>query len=189
MSQKSKNRGRSFPSSTAEVAVASSDARSLSGNARLLHDRAAALIADEQIPDAMNVLRGQAHSDPWLRNLLGVCLLRSNRPEDAMDLLRPNAWSPNGMIRTDVPVEFVTNFVTSLLMQGRVNAATNALSALREEAHPAVRRLRAAIADWMNGLSFWSRWSVRLGIDPTEGIPLGFTLGEVPSELNSREPA
>ena len=191
MPKKTKSPNRMSGSTRSEPTSATSNSK-LHVNPGILplHERAVALIQSQQIPEAMTALRGQAHSDPWLRNLLGVCLLRSDRPQDAMDVLRPNAWQPNGvMLRTDVPAEFLVNFVTALLIQGRVNAALNTLNAINQESHPAVARLRAAIDRWLGGLSFWSRWKLRLGIDPADAVALDFLPGELPSIASFCEPA
>lgn len=190
MSRKRKSQTRQDASARVATAPGEPSGRpAVSNSARPLYDRAAGLIEGQQISEAMNLLRGQSHSDLWLRNLLAVCLLRSNRPQEAMDLLRPGVWASNGLsLRNDVPVEFIANFATGQLLQGRVNAAVNALDSLRRDDHPAVQKLRAAIAQWMNGLSFWGRWRVRLGIDPTEAIPLGFTPGEIPPEQGLSDP-
>src|SRR5690349_1413461 len=92
-----------------------------SGSGSTLFQKAKSLLDSGRHDDALAALRNQAHADPWLRNLMGVCLLRSNRPEDAVELYRTVVWSGNGIsLRDDIPIEFKTNFATGLLLLGRV---------------------------------------------------------------------
>ena len=171
----------SKPSQPASRPAESAILSQLTDRVRGLYTKAVNLLEAQKPDEALAVLRNQAHSDPWLRNLAAVCLLRLKRPPEALDLLRPIIWSANGLeLRSDVPIVFKTNFATGLLMQGHVSAALNILHAIGNDPHPAVARLRSAIDQWKGTLSFFGRCKQALGIDPGHPISLDAVPGDLP---------
>jgi hypothetical protein len=109
-----------------------------------------------------------------------VCLLRLGNAQRAIELFRGLVLGPGGLVlRRDVPTAFKTNFATALLMDGNVAGCTSVLASLREEDHPAVRKLRAAVRRWQEAMSLWERVCWHFGSPPNRPVELGFEPGDL----------
>ena len=123
-----------------------------------------ALLQEGQAEKARSLISHRDLEDPWLRNALGVCLLRLGAAEEALKVLRPLALTSNNVIlRTDVPLIFQSNFAAALLATGRVRGCLDTLREIDQDQHPAVQRLRDTVARWKSQLGFWQRLSWMLG--------------------------
>ncbi|HUG66406.1 MAG TPA: hypothetical protein VMM76_01565 [Pirellulaceae bacterium] len=121
------------------------------------------------------------------QNIRGVNFLREGNIEDAVSILR-SLVSPPGCTwtRPDAPNLFKRNFATALLLAGHPSGCLELLAEMRDEGHPRVQQLRAAIKRWEKTLSFfqWLNW--RTGwIEPTNR-PI--TIDFVPGELEGESP-
>jgi hypothetical protein len=135
--------------------------------------RVGCLLREGQAQTALDVLRRSRASTSWAVNATGVCLLRLGEVRQAIDVFR------SLVLRPDVPPVFKTNFATALLMDGNVAGCTSVLGEFREEDHPVVRNLRAAIRRWQEGMSFWEKVWWHLGSPPDRAVELGFVPGEL----------
>jgi uncharacterized protein YceK len=118
-------------------------------------------------------------NSPWAINARATCLLRLGQYQDAVDLLRGLVLGTGGVTyRQDVPTVFQANFATALLAVGNLSGCLSMLKNIKDQQHPAVRELHAAIERWNRDLSPWQKLRWRLGAEPT--LPsLDFPLGHV----------
>lgn len=81
------------------------------------------------------------------------------------------------LIRDDVPVVFKVNFALSLFLVDNLEGASDLLTELRKEQHPAVAQLRTGYQEWKQRLSAWDKlkWKVA-GLSPGP-IKFDFPLG------------
>src|SRR5262249_49152787 len=100
---------------------------------------------------------------PWVANARGVCLLRLGDAARALELFRGLALGTTGFGLKEGPTVFKTNYATAQLLSGKMTACVVTLSQSRDEGHPAVVRLRAAIRQWERSLSFWERICYYMG--------------------------
>jgi len=132
-----------------------------------------------RVKEALDAIRTHSGTDPSLKNLHGVCLMRTGSTADAVRLYRQLVLSSNGVtLRPEAPTVFKSNFATALLLDGSVTGAEAVLQEAADESHPAVQRLRGAIARWRSGLSFWQRMQWRCGMDPGRPIEVDFAPGD-----------
>ncbi len=140
----------------------------------------AELLQNRHEQEALDKLRRSKAGSPWLRNALAVCQLRLGQPHPAIELLRGLVLDPNGInLRSDVPATFKTNFATALLMNHNLSGCLSALNSIDDQNHPAVHRLQSAIQTWRKSLSWWQRWNLILGSEPTTPVPLDFPPGDL----------
>ncbi len=145
-----------------------------------LMDRVGGLLGEGQPRKALDLLARSRAGSPWAVNATGVCLLRLGDVRGAIELFRGLVLAPGGLVlRRDVPTAFKTNFATALLLDGNVAGCISVLAEVREEGHPAVRRLRAALRGWQAGMSFWEKVRWHLGSPPDRAVELGFDPGEL----------
>lgn len=146
----------------------------------VLLDRVGVLLQDGLPQQALDLLAGERSGSPWVTNARAVCLLRLGLPDRAVELLRGLVLSAGGVcLRPDVPTVFKTNFATALLAGGNLRGGVSILDEIRDEAHPAVRKLRAILRGWREGLSLWQKLCWRLGSEPSAPLYLGEALGDV----------
>lgn len=114
-----------------------------------------------------------------VRNARGVCLLRIGRYDDAIQLFRRLVLAPGcTWMKTDLPVIYLTNFCTALLLGGHPAGSYDCLCEIAERNHPSVIRLLAALKQWERSLPWWPRMLWKLGVDPGASIEVEFTPGE-----------
>lgn len=114
-----------------------------------------------------------SNRDLEVRNVCAVCLMRMNRFEEAIDLLRSVSINSNinGM-REDIPLHIRINFATSLYFGGRPAGGLESLQELKHDDHPAVQLVREHARLWVAQMSFIRRIDWRLnGIAPKQ-LPL-----------------
>lgn len=111
-----------------------------------------------------------SNRDLEVRNVCAVCLMRMNRFEEAIDLLRTVSINSNiNRLRDDIPLHIKINFATSLYFGGRPAGGLEALQELRCDDHPAVKLVREHARDWVSQMSFIRRFDWRLnGIAPKQ---------------------
>lgn len=137
-------------------------------------------LQQEQCSKAIELLRRSKSGSPWVRNALGVCLLRQGEIQRAIELFRGLVLTSGSiLLRMDVPTVFQTNFATALLMAGNVSGCQSALHNAESAGHPAVSRLRDAIVAWKQSLNFWQRVNWYLGAQPEQPIRLDFPPGDL----------
>ncbi|HBJ35334.1 MAG TPA: hypothetical protein DDZ51_11395 [Planctomycetaceae bacterium] len=109
-----------------------------------------------------------SNRDLEVRNVCAVCLMRMNRFEEAIDLLRPvTVNSSIHKMREDVPIHIRINFATALYFGGRPAGGLEALQEIGCEDHSAVKLVREHARHWVAQMSFIRRIDWRLnGIAP-----------------------
>ena len=151
-----------------------------SDRAAATYRKIVALLESGQSQQALDLARTHSGTDPSLKNLFGVCLMRAGFAADAVRLYRQLVISSNGVtMRPEAPLIFKTNFATALLLDGKPSGTQAVLQEIADESHPAVQRLRGAIARWRSQLSFSQRLFSRCGIDPGRPVELDFAPGDV----------
>ncbi|MCA9123556.1 MAG: tetratricopeptide repeat protein [Planctomycetaceae bacterium] len=122
------------------------------------------------------------------QNTRGVQLLRAGNVEEAVSVLRPLVMPPGCCwTRPDAPFLFRRNFATALLLAGHPSGCTQLLAEMRDEAHPRVQQIRAAIGKWEKTLSLlqWVNWKTGW-IDPVNRpVTLDFLAGEFDDDASS----
>jgi hypothetical protein len=138
------------------------------------------LLQEGNAEKALDVLARSRLKSPWVTNANGVCLLRLDRAEQAVNLFRGLALSPGGVVlRADAPLVFKTNFATALLACGNVGGCIRILHDINDEENRAVQQLRGAIEQLRKRLSLWTRLQWRMGVPPTCRVPLDFPPGNL----------
>jgi hypothetical protein len=132
-----------------------------------------ALLDAGRAQEAFDLLNARESGDPLLKNARGVCLLRLGLPDLAVRVFRQLCLASGGfMLREDAPTAFKTNYAAALLLSGRPSGCLDVLDEIKDEADPAVRQLRAALAEWEKSLSLWRRVMWRCGVEPKEPVRL-----------------
>ncbi|MEX0718458.1 MAG: hypothetical protein WD066_17825 [Planctomycetaceae bacterium] len=136
------------------------------------------LVEAGRLQDAFD-LANRGAADALLKNARGVCLLRMQRPEQAVRVYRELTLTGGGIvIRSNVPLIFKLNFATALLMSGNVGGCCEILHEIRNEDHPRITQLRAAIENWKSGLTLFQRLMWRLGNPPEIPATIDFVPGD-----------
>jgi hypothetical protein len=142
--------------------------------------KAEVYLQDGQPGRAIDLLARAKSPSPWVTNALGVCQLRQGNARLAIEVFRGLVLGSGGLIlREDVPVVFKTNFATALLAGGNLAGCLRILDEIHDEQDPAVRRIRAAVERWQDGLSFWEKVRWALGGDPPRPVVLAFPPGDL----------
>jgi|GEM_PF-1468347 len=131
---------------------------------------------------ARHILNASSASDE-MKNTKGVCLMRLGHYDDALRLYRNLVLQSGTMwMRPDVPVAWKVNFCTALLLAGHSAGCAASLAEINRDDHPAVVRLRAAMADWKRSLSSWQKFLFWIGQEPNHPVALSFPPGELGDE-------
>jgi hypothetical protein len=145
-----------------------------------LIDRVGDLLGEGRPQKCLELLARSGLGSPWAANATGVCLLRLGQTRRAIELFRGLVLGPGGLVlRRDLPTAFKTNFATALLMDGNVSGCTSVLAEVREDDHPTLQKLRAAIRRWRDGMSFRENVWWHLGSPPDRPVELGFEPGDL----------
>lgn len=127
------------------------------------------LMAKGEYQKALTTLPS-SNRDLEVRNVCAVCLMRMNRFEEAIDLLRPVAINSSiNKMREDVPIHIRINFATALYFGGRPAGGLEALQEIKCEDHPSVKLVREHARNWVAQMSFLRRLDWRFnGIAPKQ---------------------
>jgi hypothetical protein len=152
--------------------------------------QANSLIQKKDYTGAANLL-ASAGRDPQVRNALGVCLMRSGRIDQAVDVFRSFVLMPGSVMeRPDVSNACKRNFATALLMKGFPSGALAVLAETREPEHLMEIRLRSAIKQWEKSLSWFRRLDWKMNwIEPRNcHVPIDFEPGEFDVQVQLQRP-
>ena len=147
----------------------------------ILLSRVAELLDQGKAGEALEAIGRSRQSTAPIDNARAVCLLRLNRPEEAVKVLR-NTLFPRGSINMDesLPLAYRLNFATGLLMTAHVAGAKELLTTIpRGQDSPMVPKLREAVRQWMRGLPVAWKLLALLGIYPGKPVVLDFPPGEL----------
>ena len=137
-------------------------------------------LLDEQCPEkALEIITRSRLSSPWITNATGVCALRLGNTKQASGIFQGLVGHLGVMLKPDAPLVFKTNFATALLASNNMAGCLSVLHEIGKEENPTVQRLRAAIREWKQGLSFWQKLKWYTGDFPEKPVVLGFPPGEL----------
>ncbi len=124
------------------------------------------------------------------QNIRSVQFMREGKLDEAISILRSLVMPPGcTWTRPEAPNVFKRNFATALLLAGHPSGCLELLAEMKDEQHPRVQQIRAAIKRWEKTLSFfqWLNW--RTGWIEPENRPvvLDFIPGELEGEAASLE--
>ncbi len=106
--------------------------------------------------------------------------------EEAISILRSLVMPPGcTWTRPDAPNMFKRNFATALLLAGHPSGCLELLAEMRDEQHPRVQQMRAAIKRWEKTLSFfqWLNWWTGRIEPANRPVAIDFIPGELEGEL------
>ncbi|MEI7837442.1 MAG: hypothetical protein WCK05_13670 [Planctomycetota bacterium] len=142
-------------------------------------DEARQLIKEGKPQDALDMLARHPEGGPEILNMRGVCLLRTGKASKALDLFRPLVFPGGFCLDTSAPLIYLTNYATALLLVGNVLIACETIAQVPDQRHEAVLRLRGALARWKNGLNFFRRILLPLGLYPDVPVELDSPIGDI----------
>lgn len=142
--------------------------------------RVADLLAADKHQEALEAITKSRLESPEAKNAKAVCLLRMGQVPQATAILIELVF-PRGSISPspDAPVIFYTNYVTAMMMQGNLVAATGVLGQVPDGKHPAVLRLRETLRRWRRGLGLGWRVLCILGLYPERPVDLSSPPGDI----------
>jgi hypothetical protein len=137
-------------------------------------------LLDEKAPEkALDVITRSRLSSPWITNATGVCAMRIGNAKSAAGVFQGLVGHLGVMLKPDAPLVFKTNFATALLASNNMAGCLSVLHEIGQEDNPTVKRLRAAIEQWKQSLSFWQRLKWYTGDIPQKPVGVDFPLGEL----------
>lgn len=120
------------------------------------------------------------------QNRRAVQLLREGKIEEATRILRSLVLKAGcTWMRPEVPNLVKRNFATALLLGGYPSGCLEVLAEIKDETHPRVQQLHAAIKTWEKTLTFfqWLNWWTGR-IEPTNRpVAIEFVPGELEEEV------
>ncbi|MCA9187195.1 MAG: hypothetical protein R3E01_24665 [Pirellulaceae bacterium] len=149
------------------------------------------LVRDKRYAAAANSLAGLNRS-PISQNALAVCLMRCNRADEALSVLRPLAMQTGGTwTRRDAPLPYKTNLATALLLKGLPSGCLSVLADINCPDDPRHIQMKNAVDRWVRTLSLWQKLNWYTGrIEPQNTtVPLDFEPGDFAWELAGSHPS
>jgi hypothetical protein len=137
------------------------------------------LLDEQRSEKALEVITRSRLSSPWITNARGVCALRLGNAKQASGIFQGLVGHLGVMLKPDTPLVFKTNFATALLASNNTAGCLSVLHEIGKEQNPTVQRLRTAIREWKQGLSFWQKFKWYTGDYPEKPVVLSFPLGEL----------
>lgn len=147
------------------VAQAQAEAAQVRPEIETLLEKVKDLLAAGNPKGAMEQIRRSRLTSPEVANATGLCLLRLGEAARAVDVLRGLVLS-GVLFRPDAPAACKINFAAAMLLTNNLGGCLAALHDVNDEQHPAVQRLRAAIARWKASLSLIDRLRLFMGGGP-----------------------
>ncbi|HPS55813.1 MAG TPA: hypothetical protein PLP05_09450 [Sedimentisphaerales bacterium] len=125
------------------------------------------LVTENQIEQAMNILDHFSEDKSlWFQNAYAVCLMRLNRPKDAVKVLTPFVYRGGSVVAdVKVPDKVKLNLAEAMFLTGHIAGAVNLLTDIKENSQHR-QKLVEAFKNWKKSLSCWSRLIVALGVLP-----------------------
>jgi hypothetical protein len=142
--------------------------------------RADQLLQAGEPTKAIDLIARAKVNSSWRTNALGVCQLRLGKAKLAVEVFRGLVLKAGGiLLRTDVPAVFKTKYAAALLAADNVGGCLSVLAEVREEEHPAIGKLKAAIRRWRGSLTLWQKLNWYLGGQPDLPVVLDFPPGDL----------
>jgi hypothetical protein len=144
-----------------------------------LLDKVKDALQKEDVAAAMKLIDRARVDSPWIRNALGVCLLRLGRFQSALEIFRGMVVTGDLHLRNDVPTTWKTNFASTLLVSNNLAGCISALDEIKQKDHPHVLKLHGAIQRWKGNLTLWQKIKWYSGSEPDQPVPLDFPVGDL----------
>lgn len=125
------------------------------------------LIAENRIEQAMDMLNHIADKKAvWFQNAHAVCLMRLNRPKEAVKILLPVVYHGGSVVAdAEVPDKIKLNLAEAMLLAGNIAGAANLIQDAKEQSQHR-NKLVEAFKKWKKSLPCWSRFAAYLGALP-----------------------
>jgi hypothetical protein len=130
-------------------------------------------------PEKALRLLGEERHNPELVNARGVCLLRLNEIDSAVEVFRELVFQGCICISTTVPSLYKANYITALLLNGSTSMAMELEGTLFDKSHPYVAALKQAMRNWRHTLPWYQRIMCNVGMYPNKPLPLPFEPGSI----------
>lgn len=153
------------------------------------YDKARVLAQSGDYESAIKLLQDSRRTTET-RDLLGVCLMRSGKLAEAVQVYRQLVLIPGSVMeRPEIIDSCKRNFATALLMAGLPSGTLDVLSATADKNHPVAIHLRDCIKRWETTLSFFRRLDWKTGrIEPKNCVvPIDFEPGEITASVVTSE--
>lgn len=128
---------------------------------------------------ALELITKSKIKSPGVKNATAVCQLRLGKAQVAIDIYRSFLLNRAIYLRADSPVIYRINFGVALFLNNNLPGVSSLLFDLRDETHPSLEKLRAAVAAWKKKLTIWQRLQLIFGSHPAVPIELGYPPGDL----------
>jgi len=127
---------------------------------------------------ALRLLDHDTHT-PELANAKGVCLLRLNKIDSAMDVFKEIVFQHFICMPLTTPAIYKANYITTLLMKGFLTTALEIEKTLDSSSHPYVAGLKQAVKNWKQSLPWYWRILSPIKCYPKKPLLLPFAPGGI----------
>jgi len=127
---------------------------------------------------ALHLLDKEIHQ-PELVNARGVCLLRLNKIDPALELFKGLVFQNFICMPSTTPSLYKANYLTALLLKGNTPTAFDLESTLNGSSHPYVVELKQAMLNWRRSLPWYQRILCTVNIYPNKPMKLPFEPGGI----------
>lgn len=137
-------------------------------------------LLNQNLPvEALEFIEHIGQKSPDIENARGVCLMRTGKINEAVVVLRDNIYKGHICIPSDTPVLYKINFVTAMILANNKEAAFPVLTRLNKNEHPYIAKLKDAVNQWVNSLSFFEKLRYKIGSYSDKPINIDFQPGEI----------
>ncbi|MCE5339580.1 MAG: hypothetical protein LLF92_00445 [Planctomycetaceae bacterium] len=132
-------------------------------------------------PEKALRLLGEETHQPELENARGVCLLRLNRIDSALEIFKEIVFQHCICIASTTPSLYKANYMTALLLKGSTSMAMELDGTLNDtdNIHPYVVELKQLIRNFKYTLPWYQRILCYVGVYPNKSLTLPFEPGGI----------
>ena len=127
---------------------------------------------------ALRLIDKETHQ-PELVNARGVCLLRLNKIDPALEFFKEIVFQNCICMPSTTPSLYIANYLTALILKGNTPIALDLEETLNGSSHPYVVELKQAMRKWRRALPWYQRILCKVGIYPNKPLTLQFEPGGI----------
>lgn len=129
---------------------------------------------------ALRLLDEKTHQPEWA-NARGVCLLRLNKIDSALEVFKEIVFQGCICIPAEVPSLYKANYLTALLLKGYTSTAMELEETLNNNGdnHPYGVQLKQIMRNFRHTLPWYQRILCKVGIYPNKKLTLPFEPGGI----------
>lgn len=127
---------------------------------------------------ALHLIDKETHQ-PELANARGVCLLRLNKIDPALEVFKEIVFQNFICIPLTTPSLYKANYLTALILKGNTQTAMDLEKTLNGSSHPYVVELKQAIQNWRRALPWYQRMLCKVNLYPNKAMKLPFVPGGI----------